>query len=94
MNEIFMCWPFIIKNAHWVMYEFAYCVETNVFRSQLTNYLPQHYCKRKWLIGTKDNPEFQLHESYMAQRQKYSNARLEDVFHRYIEVCQTLPYYG
>jgi hypothetical protein len=60
----------------------------------MMDYLPAHFCKRRWLIGTKENPEYRLLNSYQIQAEELQTLDIENLYRRYIETCQEKPYYG
>lgn len=62
------------------------------FKSRLTEYLPQHFCKRHW-IKTKDNPENRIANAYLLNAQ-HRDSSLHRLYQMYLEFCYQQPYYG
>jgi len=57
-------------------------------------FLPAHFCKRRWLIGTKDNPEHRLLQSYDYQSKACEEDEQNALYAKYLAVCHEKPYYG
>jgi len=71
-----------------------------VNRSKLSDYYPEHFCKRKVKLFRRHtiNPEDRLVSSHYSASRKYGMAISAEekkvCYKAYLEYCWKLPYYG